>query len=141
MPPLTDRSDLSSAQSSGLSSPEGSAFPHVAHGARELAGGVAGGVPDVPTFKDWLATYSAQSAHSSITSAVSIAPPAPATPPAADAPPRVVPGEGISVPIPIAVLLPGAIPEAEFWRNSLQDPVVSGFNGASPFGAIGKSSV
>jgi hypothetical protein len=35
--------------------------------------------------------------------------------------------------------LSGAIPEAEFWRNSLQDPVVSGFNGSSPFGAIGKS--
>ena len=139
-PPLTDRSDLPSAQSSGLSSPEGSAFPHVANGARVLAGVTAGEMaPEVPSFKNWLATYSAQSAHSSITSAVSIAPPAPATPPAADAPPRVVPGDGASVPIPINMPLSGAIPEAEFWRNSLQDPVVSGFNGASPFGAIGKS--
>ena len=139
-PPLTERSDLPSAQSSGLSSPEGSAFPHVANGgiALQPAGAARSGA-NVPTFKNWLAAHSAQSAHSSITSLVSVAPPAPATPPAADAPPRVVVVDG-SLPIPIMVPPPGAmIPEAEFWRNSLQDPVVSGFNGASPFGAIGKS--
>ena len=142
-PPPTERSDLPSAQSSGLSSPEGSAFPHVANGGIALQpAGCARSGADVPTFKHWLAAHAAQSAHSSITSSVSVAPPAPATPPAADAPPRVVlvdgGGDG-SLPIPIMAPPPGAIPEAEFWRNSLQDPVVSGFNGASPFGAIGKS--
>ena len=140
-PPPTERSDLPSAQSSGLSSPEGSAFPHVASGGITLQPAGRSGA-DVPTFKNWLAAHSAQSTHSSITSVVSVAPPAPATPPAADAPPRavLVDGGDSSLPIPIMVPMPhGPIPGAEFWRNSLQDPVVSGFNGASLFGAIGKS--